>query len=168
MEDMIQGQPFIMNMDEFWKMLDDIDAEKKANDVVKTIRKRNGLGLLGTQSPKDVLKSRIAHSLIEQCVTKIFLPAPMAEEADYIGGFKLTQREFECVKYDMPIAKLRGFLVKQGMTSAVCELNLAGFDDELAVLSGTTASVDACRRAIAKAGNDPQKWLPVFHQLRKE
>ncbi|WP_049396782.1 VirB4 family type IV secretion/conjugal transfer ATPase [Stenotrophomonas maltophilia] len=168
MEDMIQGQPFIMNMDEFWKMLDDIDAEKKANDVVKTIRKRNGLALLGTQSPKDVLKSRIAHSLIEQCVTKIFLPAPMAEEADYIGGFKLTQREFECVKYDMPIAKLRGFLVKQGMTSAVCELNLAGFDDELAVLSGTTASVDACRRAIAKAGNDPQKWLPVFHQLRKE
>ncbi len=168
MEELIDGRPFIMNMDEFWKMLDDSYFEVKANDVLKTIRKRNGLALLGTQSPKDVLKSNIAHTLMEQCVTKLFLPNPAAEEEQYVHGFKLSHREFMVVKEDMPLAKTRGFLVKQGLTGTVCELNLAGFDDELAVLSGTTASVEVCRRAIARAGADPSSWLPVFHQMRKE
>ncbi|CAD7741363.1 Type IV secretion system protein virB4 (plasmid) [Xanthomonas hydrangeae] len=169
MEELIdRNNPFILNMDEFWKMLDDSYFEVKANDVLKTIRKRDGVALLGTQSPKDALNSRIAHTLIEQCVTKLFLPNPAAEEEQYVHGFKLSRREFLVVKQDMPLARLRGFLVKQGLTSAVCELNLAGFDDELAVLSGTTASVEICRRAIAHAGNDPSDWLPLFHQMRKE
>ncbi|MEA9776962.1 VirB4 family type IV secretion/conjugal transfer ATPase [Xanthomonas campestris pv. raphani] len=167
MEQLIDGRPFILNMDEFWKMLLDPYFENKANDVVKTIRKRNGLAIFGTQSPKDVLKSAISHSLIEQCVTKLFLPNPSAEESQYTEGFKLTKREYDIVKSDMPAQNLRGFLCKQGRSSTVCELNLAGFDNELAVLSGTSTSVAIARRAIAQAGPDPQEWLPIFHDMRK-
>lgn len=167
MEQLIDGRRFIMNMDEFWKMLLDPYLERKALDAVKTWRKRNGVAIFGTQSPSDVLSARISKALIEQCVSQMYLPNPKASEEDYIDGFKLTHREFDIIKTEMPERNIRGFLFKQGMDSTVCELNLRGFDDELAVLSGTAASVELANRAIAQAGSDPNAWLPVFHQLRK-
>jgi type IV secretion system protein VirB4 len=167
MESLIGKNRFILNMDEFWKMLGDPYFMEKANDIVKTIRKRDGLAIFGTQSPQDVLRSPIAHSLVEQCVTQIFKPNPKAEYRDYVEGFKLTQREFQIIKSDMPASNMRGFLFKQGTNSVVCELNLAGFSDELAILSSTASSVELCRRAIARAGNDPELWMPVFHQYRR-
>lgn len=167
MESLIGTGRFILNMDEFWKMLLDPYFQKKANDVVKTIRKRDGFAIFATQSPQDVLSSPISHSLVEQCGTQIFLPNPRANVDDYVKGFKLTMREFEIVKDEMPSVNLRGFLYKQGKDAAVCELNLAGFNDELAVLSGTAATVEICRRSIARAGDRPEDWLPEFHRMRK-
>jgi len=167
MESLIGTDRFILNMDEFWKMLQDPYFEAKANDVVKTIRKRNGLAIFSTQSPQDVLSSAISHSLVEQCGTQLFLPNPRANAADYVEGFKLTHREFEIVKEEMPAMNLRGFLYKQGGSAAVCELNLAGFSDELAVLSSTASSVEVARRAIGQAGEEPSAWLPVFQRLRR-
>ena len=48
----------------------------------------------------------------------------------------------------------------------VCELNLRDFDNELAVLSGTTANVEVLQQAINAVGNDPATWLPEFHRRR--
>lgn len=167
MEQLIDGRRFIMLMDEFWKLLMDEYFEAKALDAVKTWRKRNALAVFGTQSPSDVLKSRISKALIEQCVSQIYLPNPKASADDYIRGFNLSAREYEIIKKDMVEASLRGFLFKQGADSTVCELNLRGFDDELAVLSGTAASVELANLAIERAGSNPDNWLPVFHDLRK-
>ena len=61
----------------------------------------------------------------------------------------------------------RRFLVKQGHNSVVAELNLSGFDDELAVLSGRTATVEVLDRVRAMVGDDPDVWLPVFHKERR-
>lgn len=168
MEQLIDGRRFILNMDEFWKMLLDPYFEKKALDAVKTYRKRNAIALFGTQSPGDVLSSGISQALIEQCVTQLYLPNPKAAKKDYIDGFKLTHREYEIIKDEMPEQGTRGFLFKQGTASTVCELNLRGFDDELAVLSGTASSVEIANKAIAMAGENPQAWLPMFHKLRVE
>lgn len=167
MEQLIDGRRFILNMDEFWKMLLDPYFERKALDAVKTYRKRNAIALFGTQSPSDVLKSPISQALIEQCVSQIYLPNAKASVEDYVTGFKLTRREYEIIKKEMVESSLRGFLFKQGPNSTVCELNLRGFDDELAVLSGTAASVEIANSAIERAGNEPDSWLPVFHEMRK-
>jgi type IV secretion system protein VirB4 len=168
MEQLIDGRRFILNMDEFWKMLMDEYFESKALDAVKTYRKRNALALFGTQSPSDVLRSRISKQLIEQCVTQLYLPNAKATRDDYVEGFKLSEREYDIVRKDMVEANLRGFLFKQGSSSTVCELNLRGFDEELAVLSGTANTVDLAERAIARAGARPDDWLPVFHTMRRE
>jgi type IV secretion system protein VirB4 len=167
MEQLIDGRRFILNMDEFWKMLLDPVFEGKALDAVKTYRKRNALAIFGTQSPSDVLRSRISRQLIEQCVTQLYLPNPKATAEDYIDGFNLTEREYDIVRKDMVEQNLRGFLFKQGSSSTVCELNLRGFEQELAVLSGTAATVELATRAIAQAGTDPNHWLPVFDEMRR-
>ena len=50
-------------------------------------------------------------------------------------GFGLTEREFRLIKEELEPGSRR-FLVKQGHQSVVCELDLKGFDAELAVISG--------------------------------
>jgi type IV secretion system protein VirB4 len=167
MEQLIDGRRFILCMSEFWKLLEDERMAAKALDAVKTYRKRNAIAVFDTQSPNDVAKSSIGKQLIEQCVTQLYLPNAKARRDDYMGAFNLTEREYQIIRHDMVEANLRGFLLKQGANSAICELNLRGFDDELAVLSGTASTVELCHRAIAQAGNDPEGWLPVFHELRR-
>lgn len=164
-EKLIDGRRLIIFMDEFWKLLLDDHFEDLVQNKLKTIRKQNGFLVMFTQSPRDALRSKISHSLIEQTATKIFLPNPGADYDDYVDGFKLTVREFEIIK-DLG-EKSRQFLIRQGQNSVVAELNLRGFDDELAVLSGNTATSLLVERLVSELGDDPDKWLPEFHRIRK-
>ncbi len=164
-EKLIDGRRMVILMDEFWKLLLDEYFEELVQNKLKTIRKQNGFLVMFTQSPRDALRSKIAHSLIEQCATKIFLPNPSADYEDYVNGFKLTVREYEIIKELGE--KSRQFLIKQGHNSVVAELSLRGFDDELAVLSGNTATSLLAEQIVAELGDDPAIWLPEFHKRRK-
>jgi type IV secretion system protein VirB4 len=165
-EQLIDGRRIVIDIDEFWKALQDEAFEDLARNKLKTIRKQNGLMIFGTQSPSDAIQSSISRTIIEQCPTKIYLPNPDASEEDYCGGMNLTQAEFRLLKVEL--VGTRKFLIKQGNVSVVAELDLAGYGDELAVLSGTTALVEFCGQAREIAGENPDAWLPVFHRLRKE
>jgi len=164
MEQLITGQRFVCFIDEFWKAMGDEAFQDFAKNKLKTIRKQNGFLVTGTQSPSDTLKSPIAKTVIEQSPTKIFMPNAAADHDDYVEGFKLTEREFEIIRtlHD----KSRRFLIKQGHNSVVAELNLKGFEQELAVLSGTTANVELVNRIITEVGADPRQWLPKFYERR--
>ena len=54
------------------------------------------------------------------------------------------------------------FLIKQGHHSIVCQLDLKGFDAELAVISGRASTVERMTRLIGEYGADPNQWLPAF------
>ncbi|WP_087001936.1 VirB4 family type IV secretion/conjugal transfer ATPase [Rhizobium sullae] len=165
-EQLIDGRRIIIVIDEFWKALQDEGFRDLAENKLKTIRKQNGLMLFATQSPRDAIVSPIAHTIIEQCPTQIFLPNPRGDHADYVDGFKLTEREFELVARELP-AESRRFIVKQGHNSVVAELNLRGFDDELAILSGRTANVELAEVIRAEAGDRREDWLAIFQQRRR-
>jgi type IV secretion system protein VirB4 len=165
-EELIDGRRIIIAIDEFWKALGDEAFRDLANNKLKTIRKQNGVMVFGTQSPRDALASPIAHTIVEQCPTQVFMPNPRGTQGDYVEGFHLTQTEYRLVHEDLT-PESRRFLVKQGHNSVVAELDLAGFDDELAVLSGRTANVELLDRIRAEAGDDPKRWLPVFHAERR-
>lgn len=165
MESIIDGRRFIYFMDEFWKWLLDDAFSDFAFNKQKTIRKQNGLGVFATQSPSDVLKSNISRAIIEQCATEIYLPNPKADFKEYVEGFKLTQAEFKVVKNLGEDSRM--FLIKQGHNSAIAKLDLAGFDDELAVLSGSIDNVALLDSIVEEVGEDPAVWLPIFHERRK-
>ncbi|MBS7458578.1 VirB4 family type IV secretion/conjugal transfer ATPase [Coralloluteibacterium stylophorae] len=175
LEELIDGRPLIYVMDEFWKILDGGGALKEfAKNKQKTIRKQNGLGIFATQSPEDALASDISASLIEQTATLILLPNPNASRDDYINGLKLTDAEFEVVvNLD---ERSRSFLVKQGHASTVCQLNLRGLDDALAVISASTDNIEVMDRVVrteaTRLGVDrselaPEQWLESFYRERK-
>lgn len=164
-EQLIDGRRIIIVIDEFWKALADEGFRDLAQNKLKTIRKQNGLMLFATQSPRDAINSPIAHTIIEQCPTQVFMPNSRGSHADYVDGFKLTEREYELIARELS-NESRRFIVKQGHNSIVAELNLSGFDDELAVLSGRTVNVELADTIRAETGNDPEAWLPLFQQQR--
>ncbi|WP_449465532.1 VirB4 family type IV secretion/conjugal transfer ATPase [Stenotrophomonas humi] len=175
LEELIDGRPLIYVMDEFWKILDGGGALKDfAKNKQKTIRKQNGLGIFATQSPEDALASDISAALIEQTATLVLLPNPNASRSEYMEGLKLTEAEFEVVaNLD---ERSRSFLVKQGHGSTVCQLNLRGMDDVLAVISASTDNIEVMDRIVheqaERLGVDvaelsPEQWLEQFYEQRK-
>ena len=135
--------------------------EDLAKNKQKTIRKQNGIFVFATQEPSDALESPIAKTLVQQCATYIFLPNPSADYEDYSQGFKLTDAEFDLIKSLGEDS--RRFLIKQGGNSAIAQLNLHGFDDELLVLSGIPDNAELVEEIIAEVGEDPAVWLPIFY-----
>ena len=164
-ENLFDGRRVAIFLDEFWKLLDDPAFEDLVKNKLATIRKQDGFLIMFTQSPQQVLKSDIAFAIIGQTATKIMLPNPEADMDDYINGFKLTHREYEIVKGLGE--KSRQFLIKSGDNSVVGELDLNGFDDELAVLSGNTATSNLMEQVIQDVGDDPNVFIEEFHRRRK-
>jgi type IV secretion system protein VirB4 len=158
---LLDGRRLVCWMDEFWRLLADPAFESFAKDGPKTWRKLNAVMCLATQSPSDVLDSPISRTLVEQTPTKVFFPNADADAAEYTQGFGLGEREFRLIKEELEPGS-RMFLVKQSHQSVVCQLDLKGFDGELAVISGRTTQVKRMHEIIAETGADPNAWLPRF------
>ena len=161
MEELVNGERLIYVISEFWKALDHEIFSDFAKQKQKTIRKQNGLGIFDTQSPSDVLRHPIGRTMIEQSVTKIFLANPDAVREEYVEGFGLSEAEFEIVR-SLGAQGGRRFLVKQGHASAICEMDLAGLDDFVTVLSATTDNIALLDSVRERHGDDPFQWLPVL------
>jgi len=157
----LDGRRLVVWMDEFAKLLGDPAFAGFARDGLKTWRKLNAVAAFATQSPSDVLGSAIARTLVEQTPTKVLFPNTEAQRVEYVDGFGLSEREFELIGRELAPGSRR-FLVRQGMQGVVCELNLRGFDYELAVISGRAENVQRAQRLMDECGADPALWLPRF------
>ena len=165
-EGMMDRSPMMLFIDEGWKILSDDKFSGFLNDKLKTIRKLNGIVGFGTQSAKDIVSSPMGHTLLEQTPTNIFFPNPKADEASYIGGFKLSEREFEWVISTHP--DLRQFLIKHDHDLVIARLDLSNMLDVVKVLSGNVESVIELEELRARVGDDPKIWLPIFCGWRKQ
>jgi type IV secretion system protein VirB4 len=161
MGELVNGERLIYVISEFWKALDNEGFSDFAKQKQKTIRKQNGLGIFDTQSPSDVLRHPIGRTMVEQSVTKIFLANSEALREEYVDGFGLSEAEFEIVR-GLGTRGRRTFLVKQGDSSAVCELDLCGLEDYVTVLSATTDNVALLDQIRAEVGDEPEAWLRPF------
>ena len=167
MGELVNGERLIYVISEFWKALDNEIFSDFAKQKQKTIRKQNGLGIFDTQSPSDVLRHSIGRTMVEQSVTKIFLANPEAMREEYIEGFGLTEAEYEIVK-GLSARGGRTFMVKQGNSSAICELDLSGLEDFVTVLSATTDNVALLDGIRERVGDDPKAWLPLLLDAVRE
>ena len=175
----IDGRRLVYTMDEAWKWVDEEDSPEFtdfAGNKQLTIRKQNGLGVFATQMPSSLLRSKVASALVQQCATEVYLPNPKADYREYTEGFKLTDAEFQIVKSFAEDSRM--FLIKQGHQSMIGRLDLSNvydregnvvvsFSDELAILSGSSDNNELLDAVIAEVGDDPEQWLPVFHERRK-
>lgn len=170
-EGLIDGRRLLFVIDEFWKSLLDDSFRALVADKLRTLRKRNSPVILATQSPRDALRSDIAHVIRDQCPSKFYFANEEATWADYgndrdNNGMGLTRSEFQIVK---SLAPGNGtFLLKQGAESVRAQLPLDRMDDFIAVLSGrenTTRIFDRIRQRDLSA--DIDRVLAEFHDIRK-
>ena len=165
---LLDGRRLVCWMDEFWRLLADPAFESFAKDGPKTWRKLNGVMALATQSASDVLGSAISRTIIEQTPTKIFFPNADANRGRLLEGFGLTEREFRLIKEELEPGSRR-FLVKQGHQSVVCELDLKGFDAELAVISGRRSARRSRQSSSSPVtARNPSSWLPRFYRAGRQ
>ena len=158
---LLDGRRLVCWADEFSRWLADPAFAEFAKDGLKTWRKLEGSLCAATQSPSDALQSPIARTIIEQTATKILFPSSDARREDYIEGLGLSEREYLLIKEQLAPGS-RMFLVKRGRHSAVCQLDLKGFNRELAVISGRATTVELLNRVIAQCGPAPDLWLDEF------
>ena len=157
-------------VEEFWWPTRFKVTEELILKILKTDRKRSGWIILTSQSPEDAIQCSIFPAIAQQTPTKIFLPNPDAEYKDSYEKCGISYKEFEEIK------KLhldsRTFLVKQNRQSAFAKLDLYGFNEELAVLSGTSENVEVLNQLLEQMpGAKPDEWYPVFKErilARKE
>jgi type IV secretion system protein VirB4 len=159
----LDGRRFVCWADEFSRLLADPAFGQFAKDGLKVWRKLNGVLCAATQSPSDALASNISRTIIEQTPTKILFPNSDAHREEYSEGFGLSEREFMLIKEQLEPGS-RMFLVKQGHHSVVCQLDLKGFEAELAVISGRASSVERLYSIMQDIGSDPDQWLPLFER----
>ena len=159
-EAMLDGRRFVYVFDEWWKALSGEDFAELTKNKGKTIRKQDGFLILSTQEPDDALKNPVGKSVIQQCATLILLRNPKADRADYVEGLKLSEKEYELVR-TLPENSHR-FLVKQGASSALAELDLSRLPAELAVLSGTPDRARLVAELAEQCGDEPRDWLPRY------
>ena len=130
-----------------------------------TFRKFNAHLVLATQSPESVVTSSLSARFLDNTASNIFFANPNANFEKHYCHFNISDAEFAFIKNTLPERRL--FLYKQASGSAICKLNLTGMDDEMAVLSGNSATVKLLDSIRAEVGDNPNDWLPIFQQRRR-
>ncbi|WP_245449066.1 type VI secretion protein [Phyllobacterium sophorae] len=163
-EGMLDGKtPMMLFIDEGWKVLSDDKFSKFLNEKLKTIRRLHGIVGFGTQSAKDIVSSKMGHTILEQTTTNLFFPNAKADRESYIDGFKLSEVEFNWVLTTPPEA--RQFLVKHANDSVIATLDLSHMLDFVKVISGNAATVAECEDLRSAYGDHPANWLPYFLRM---
>ena len=137
-------------MDEFWRLLADPAFESFAKDGPKTWRKLNAVMCLATQSASDVLDSPISRTLVEQTPTKIFFPNADADLREYTAGIRAHRARIPADQDSRSSRARACFWSSRGITASFAELDLKGFDAELAVISGRPAQLRRMRESSPK------------------
>jgi type IV secretion system protein VirB4 len=163
----MDGRRFVMACDEFRAYLLNTRFAAVIDNFLLTVRKNNGMLILGTQQPEHVLNSPLGNSLVAQCQTKILFPSPTADRDAYIGGLKCTEGEYRAVREDMLGGKRR-FLLKRESGSVICEFDLSDMPDFIAVLSGRANTVRLAETLRSQLGEAPAQWLPTFMARYRE
>ena len=105
LEARFDGRPSLLVLDEAWTFLDHPLFAARIREWLKTLRKKNVAVVFATQSLADIERSAIAPSLIESCMTRIFLPNDRALEPqarDVYRRFGLNDRQIEILATASP------------------------------------------------------------------
>lgn len=154
-------------VEEFWLPARFEITANKILDVLKTGRKVDEFIVLISQSPEDAFAADIFPAIVQQTPTKVMLPNPSAKFESDKGGYKdvnLTRKEFDKLKALSEDS--RTMLIKQGNQSVFAVLDLHGFGDELAVISGSLDNVAILDQVTDEVGHNPDVWLPEFQARR--
>lgn len=155
-QEMLDGTPLIITLDEAWKPLKDPMFQAYLEDKQRTIRKERGLLVFASQSPADAYLG-LSHAFLEQIATHIFLPNPRATRDVYVEHLGLEEEEFELIKN---LGKhSREFLVKHQAATAHCKLSLSGIK-EVEVMSGSASKSALADSLIQEYGDD---WLNQYY-----
>ncbi len=105
LERRFDGKPTLLVLDEAWLFLRDSAFAAQIQDWLKTLRKRNVAVVFASQELADVEASPIASTIIEACLTRIYLPNDRAREPRsraFYEALGLNSRQVELIANATP------------------------------------------------------------------
>ena len=159
LERSFDGRPTLLILDEAWLFLGETSFAAKIREWLKTLRKKRVAVVFATQSLDDVAASSIASSLIESCLTQVFLPNPRALEpgsAELYRRFGLNRRQLELIAFATP---KRAYYWRQPQGRRLFDLKLSGVG---LALCGSSSPEDQVLidQVLQRAG--PEQFLRAF------
>ena len=105
LEDRFDGRPTLLMVDEAWSFMLDPDFAPQIVRWLTRLRKKNVSVILATQNLADVMQSPIAQTLIQQTMSRIFLPSFRALDPvvrPLYEAFGLNDRQIEIIAHATP------------------------------------------------------------------
>jgi type IV secretion system protein VirB4 len=163
MERALDGSPTLVPIDEAWLFLKHPAWRDKIQDWLKTLRKKNAVVLLATQSMADVKESPIASAILQSTATKIYLPNSeagnegMRQFYEYAG---LNIREIELLQGATP---KRDYYIVQRLGRRMISFRLGPVALTFVAVSGQKdrARIDVLAEQMGPA------WISAWMQERK-
>jgi type IV secretion system protein TrbE len=123
-EQRLDGSPTLLAIDEAWMALMHSLFGARVNQWLLQLRKQNAAVVLATQSPAQLGQLAHRHTIVESCVTKIYLPNPEAgtpAQAPLYRDLGLNDREIAIIARATP---KRHYYLKSPRGSRLFELGL--------------------------------------------
>lgn len=163
MERALDGSPTLVPIDEAWLFLKHPAWRDKIQDWLKTLRKKNAVVVLATQSMADIKESPIASAILQSTATKIYLPNSEAGNEgmrhfyEYAG---LNSREIELLQTATP---KRDYYIVQRLGRRMISFRLGPVALSFLGVSGQRdrARIEALAREYGEG------WIQVWMKERK-
>src|SRR2546425_934441 len=123
-EQRLDGSPTLLVIDEAWMALMHSLFGARVNQWLLQLRKQNAAVVLATQSPAQLAQLAHRHTIVDSCVTKIYLPNPDAAtpaQAPLYRDLGLNEREIAIIARATP---KRHYYLKSPRGSRLFELGL--------------------------------------------
>lgn len=164
---LLDGRRMVIIMDEFWKWLSNEAFTDFAYNMLKVIRKLNGVVIFATQSLDEVLNNKIAKAAMEVTETDIWLPNPDADYDDYVLKAKVDPAHFEVIK-NLDTASRQFLVVKSALRrgdtkkfAALVSFDLVVLGNYLKVLSAGEPNLEIFDE-IWQPRMKPEDWLDSY------
>jgi type IV secretion system protein VirB4 len=158
----MDGEPFMIVLEEGWKLRRSAYFRARIDDWLMTIRKKNGIVIFVTPDIGLSFDEK-SDSLVKQPVTFLYFANSRADEHAYRDVFGLSEREFQLILEWQ--AEERLALIKQAGQSVVVRttLDTPGIARLLPVLSGNEGNIRLMRGLMQQLkSEDPEVWLLPF------
>src|SRR6266571_2852487 len=123
-EQRLDGSPTLLVIDEAWMALMHSLFGARVNQWLLQLRKQNAAVVLATQSPAQLAQLAHRHTIVDSCVTKIYLPNPDAAtpaQAPLYRDLGLNDREIAIIARATP---KRHYYLKSPRGSRLFDLGL--------------------------------------------
>lgn len=162
-EQQLTGRPTIIILDECWAFFDNAVFAEKIREWLKELRKYNAAVIFATQTLDDIMEKPIFSTVLESCVSRIFLPNDKAFEKKnkaMYTAFGLNQQQIEIVASAIPKQQ---YYYSSPNGCRLYELALTPV--ELAYVAVTKADLIECQRIIDEYGKEAfrDKWKAYKH-----
>ena len=104
-EEKLTGPPSLIVLDECWLFFDNEQFAGKIIEWLKVLRKKNTGVIFATQELGDIMNSKLFTTILDACLTKIFLPNANAMSDNYsviYRKFGLNGKEIEIISESTP------------------------------------------------------------------